>query len=94
MADERQPARFRPGADTVTEPLGNELVLVHVTTDRIFLLNGTGARVWQLLVAGHDVGEVQSRLREEFEDPEATLETDIRDLIVTLRNEQLISPDG
>ena len=86
--------RFRSTPDTVAERLGDELVLIHMKTDRMFLLNGTGARVWELLSTGHEVAEIQRRVLQEFEATEAELATDIHDLIASLQGEQLISPDG
>lgn len=85
--------RFRPSPDAVAERLGDELVLIHMKTDRIFALNGTGARVWELLSTGHDVVEIQRRVLQEFEAAEAALAIDIQDLIASLQTEQLISPD-
>ena len=93
MAHESEPRRFRSAPDTVAERLGDELVLIHMKTDRMFLLKGTGARVWELLSTGYEVAGIQQRMSKEFEATEAQLATDIHDLIASLRAEQLISPD-
>ena len=93
MADETRSGRFRPGPDIVAQRLGDELVLIHLKTDRMFVLNRTGARVWELLATGVDVVEIQKRVLQEFEVAEAELTTDVQDLVHSLRTEQLISPD-
>jgi Coenzyme PQQ synthesis protein D (PqqD) len=93
MAHDSEPRRFRPTPDTVAEPLGDDLVLIHMKTDRMFLLARTGARVWDLLSTGYEIAEIQQRMSEEFDATEAQLATDIHDLIASLRAEQLISPD-
>ncbi len=93
MVNETGSARFRPNPDTVAEPLGNDLVLVHMKTDRILLLQGTGVRIWELLSTGHDVAEIRARILREFEATETEVATDIDDLLASLQREQLISPD-
>ena len=93
MADETRSGRFRPSPDTVAQRLGDELVLIHLRTDRMFVLNRTGARVWELLSTGVDLVEIQKQVLREFEVAEAELTTDVRDLLHSLRTEQLIRPD-
>lgn len=78
----------------MAERVGDELVLIHLKTDRMFVLNGTGARIWELLSAGHDVDEIQRRVLQEFEVAQAELAADLHDLLASLGSEQLISPDG
>lgn len=93
MAHESEPRRFRSSPDTVVERLGDELVLIHMKTDRMFLLKGTGARIWELLSTGYELVKIQQQLSKEFEATEAELATDIHDLVASLRAEQLIIPD-
>jgi hypothetical protein len=92
MAEGARPARFRPSADTVAERLGDELILVHMKTDRMFVLNGTGARIWEFLSAGHDAAEIQRRLLQEYEVVEPEVEAGVHDLLNSLCKEQLITP--
>jgi hypothetical protein len=93
MGNETRAGRFRPSPDTVAQRLGDELVLIHMKTDRMFILNRTGARVWDLLSTGVDLAEIQRQVLQEFEVAEAELTTDVQGLLDSLRNEQLISPD-
>jgi hypothetical protein len=93
MAGETARARFRPGSDTAVEHLGDEVVLIHLKTDRLFVLNRTGARIWELLSGGHEVTEIEQRLLGEFEATRDEVAADIRSLLESLQREQLISPD-
>ena len=87
------PVRFRPSPDTVAQRLGDEMVLIHMKTDRIFVLNRTGARLWELLCATHERAEIQQRLLQEFDVTDAELPAQIDDLLTALKNESLITPD-
>jgi hypothetical protein len=93
MAGEAARARFRPGSDTAVEHLGDEVVLIHLKTDRLFVLNRTGARIWELLGGGHAVSEIERRLLEEFDATRDEVAADIGSLLESLQSEQLISPD-
>lgn len=55
-----------PTEDVLTRRLDEERVLVHVGTGRIYSLNDTGARYWELLAEGRDREEIETVLREEF----------------------------
>ena len=46
--------RWVPSADVVAEMTGDHMVLIHMQTNKIFELNRTGARVWELLGEGED----------------------------------------
>ena len=65
--------RFRPSRDALATRVGDEIVLVHTVTDRIYVLNRTGARVWELLCGELDQTEIESRLAEEFDVAHADL---------------------
>jgi hypothetical protein len=90
MDDERLP---RPSRDVVYEELADEVVLVHLGTNRIFSLNATGARLWQLLAAGHSASEIREQLSREFEVDPAELETEIDRLLAALSAESLVSEE-
>jgi hypothetical protein len=84
--------RFRASPDTVAQRLGDEVVLIHVNTDKIFVLNRTGARLWELLSSGLDRADVHQRMLQEFDVTEDQLTREVDELIASLRNEQLIDP--
>lgn len=93
MAGETARARFRPGSDTAVEHLGDEVVLIHLKTDRLFVLNRTGSRIWELLADGHEVAEIQRQLLGEFEAPRDEVAADVRSLLEALQREHLITRD-
>jgi hypothetical protein len=60
-------SRFLPSPDALATRVGDEIVLVHTRTDKIYVLNRTGARVWELIGAALDRHEVAGRLADEFQ---------------------------
>lgn len=85
------PLRFRASPDALATRVGEEIVLVHTRTDQIYVLNRTGARVWELLCAECDRGEIERRLVEEFEVSRAELAGEVEDLIASLTRGHLIT---
>jgi hypothetical protein len=84
--------RFRASPDAVAQHLGDEMVLIHLKTDRIFVLNRTGARLWQLLSAGLDQAGIRQQMLQEFEVTETQLASEVDPLVASLKNEHLIIP--
>ena len=83
-------SHFRQSPEAVAQRVGDEIVLVHLKTDRIFALNGTGARIWELISESCDRAEIQKQLLEEFDVAEAQLEREIRALLEVLQKERFI----
>lgn len=77
----------------VSRRLDDGTVLVNMSTNRIFELNRTGARFWELLDDGSSEAEIVARLGEEFDVSEEQLRQEIRSLVDSLMNEGLISRD-
>ena len=71
--------------------MGDQIVVVHVGTDRIFELNPTAARIWDLLSEGHDPIEIQRIVSQEFDVPAALASREIEDLLNSLVAENIIS---
>ena len=88
MADGRLPA---PVDDVVYRELNGEVVLVHLGSDRIYALNETGARFWQLLAAGRDRAAIEAQLVEEFSVEPAELDVEIDALLAELACAGLVS---
>jgi hypothetical protein len=63
----------KPHPDVVWRRVGEEAVLVDLKTNRIYSLNHTGARLWELISAGHDRAAVETALIEEFDVEESEL---------------------
>ena len=84
------PDALRHHAQVVSSKLGDGGVLVHLRTNRIFELNPTGYRVWELIGEGLDLAAIERRLGEEFAvDPER-LRTEVHDLVTALVGEGLL----
>jgi hypothetical protein len=83
--------RFVVSPDAVANRMGDQLVLVHVGTDRIFELNQSAARVWDLLILGHNRREIQKILLEEFNISESVATQQIEELLESLIAERIIS---
>jgi hypothetical protein len=86
-----QAAILRPNKDVIAKRLDEETVLVHIPTNRIFELNETGTRVWEMIGQGLDAGRIIQKLIEEF-DVEQTHATDqVNDLLARLQSEGLLT---
>jgi Coenzyme PQQ synthesis protein D (PqqD) len=82
---------FRPGPDVIAQRLGEEVVLVHMQTDRIFELNRTASRLWDLLASGCTRAEAQRRMLEEFTVDASQLSEEIDTILSSLVAEELLS---
>jgi hypothetical protein len=93
MARESPPAPDRlpsPSPDVVSRRLGDEVVLVHLKTNRIFSLSPTGARLWELLSDGMSRPEIEQQLHEEYDVSPDAVSTEIDSLVATLEAEALV----
>jgi hypothetical protein len=72
------------------QELGDETVLVHLTTGKIHHTNATGGRVWALLQEGLDTEEILDRLQGEYESTSEKLRADVEGFIQTLATEKII----
>lgn len=82
---------IRTSPDVVARRLEDEIVLVNLTTNRIFSLNRTGGRYWELLDEGLEQEVIVGRLLDEFDVDRPTLEQEIADITAQLRREGLVS---
>jgi hypothetical protein len=85
--------RFAPNPDVVTQRLDDELVVVHLRTNRIFLLNRTAARYWELLDSGADFERIKHTMLQEFAVDEDMLLNEIDEFRRKLKKEELIRGD-
>ena len=79
-----------PNPDVVAKRLDNEMVLVHLKTNRIFTLNPTGARFWELLSEGLPRDAIRDRLHEEYDADDVDLDAEIDALLASLVAEDLL----
>ena len=84
---------LRPGRDVVAKRLADETVLVHVRTNRVYTLNRTGSRLWELLEQGCDRAGLRERMAAEFEVEPAVLDAEIEGILAMLISERLIGVD-
>lgn len=80
---------MKPKTEVVGRRVGEELVLVDLETNRIFSLNATGARIWELLEAGLEPTAIHAALQAEFEVGEP-LSAEIDRLLAALMDEELV----
>jgi hypothetical protein len=83
---------LRPNSDVIVKRLDQVSVLVHIPTNRIFELNETGSRVWELIGESLDKDQIVQRLADEFDVEEAQVADELNELLTRLRNEGLLSP--
>ena len=81
---------LQAGPDTVFNRIGDEGVLIDMRTNRIYDLNSSGARFWELLCAGHDRATIRQLMLQEFDVAEAELDREIEDMLASLKREGLV----
>ena len=81
---------IRPDPSVLAKRVGDEVVLVHLETDRIFELNRTAAFLWETLAAGSTQAELEERLAQEFDVDRDELAREIDELLGQFTSERLI----
>jgi PqqD family protein of HPr-rel-A system len=83
--------KLEPDPDVVSRRLGDELVLVHLGSNRIFRLNRTAARLWELIGEGVTTAEgLLEALRSEFDVGEDELRGEIDSTLERLGRQGLV----
>ena len=82
---------MRADSDVVAQRLGDEVVVVHLRTNQIFILNRTGARFWELIESGSDLDSVREKMLAEFEVEESQLMKELEDFVEHLARAELIN---
>lgn len=82
--------RLEPTDEVVGQKLGDETVLVHLKTNRIFELSRTGGRFWDLLQSENDRTQIQTQMLSEFDVSEQELTDEVDGLISSLAQEDLV----
>lgn len=81
---------WRHAPDVVGRRLDRTAVLVHIPSGRMFDLNETGARVWELIGRGETSDAIVQDLCSEFDVPESRARQELGDLISTLESQGLV----
>lgn len=86
--------RIRQSTQVVSSQLGDAGVLVHLQTNRIYEVNATGLRIWELAGTGRTLGEIEALLRGEFDVDPARLRTELLHLVNELSRDGLLETDN
>jgi len=96
MSDDRDDlsnGMLRQSPDVVSNRLGEGGVVVNLRTNRIFELNATGMRAWELMAECQGVQDIARRLQDEFAaDPDLVL-AELQQLVADLAREGLIDAE-
>jgi len=90
MADRNFEGPLRQNPDLIARRFDSTAVLVNIATNRVFELNETGAKVWELLGEGVGADEIVQRLVGEFDVEEQQAADQVRNLIVQFETEGLL----
>jgi hypothetical protein len=85
---------LRKDPDVVARRMQEEIVLVHLRTNKIYTLNATAARFWELLGTGLEREEIKRALQEEFEVEGPVLDEELEALIAELTSQGLLEADA
>lgn len=77
--------------DVVSRKIGDRLVVVNLQTSRIYELNPTASRLWELLETGRDRAELEQAILEEFDVREPDLSVNLDETLTLLTSEGLIA---
>ena len=86
--------RIRVSEDAVARRVGDQVVLVQLQTNRIYELNPTGARLWELLQGGADLEQARERMLAEFDVSEDELRNNMNEIVDELVAMQLLERDA
>lgn len=65
---------------------------MHLTTNQMYVLNRTAARLWDLVCAGHGRADIVRTIGEEFEVDEAALGDEVEEVLASMTRDELITP--
>jgi hypothetical protein len=86
--------RLRVAPDVLFRFVGEEGVLVNLSTELYFGLNPVGTRMWNALSSGDSIQAAYDALLEEYEVEPAQLRADLEELIEQLLRQKLIERAG
>lgn len=86
--------RYARSPSPLTADVDGEIVMLDPATSRYFGLADTGARIWELLVAPHDVESLVAALTAEYDVDDDTCRAEVTRFLDTLVAAGLISAEG
>lgn len=78
--------------DVVFRVLGDGAVLVNLSSNEIFELNGTGAAIWSMVEQGRSVDAIVANLISRFDVDDATARQECHRLLTDLQTRGLLQP--
>ena len=69
---------------------GDRTVLLDLTSERYFSLDGVAGRIWDLLTEPLSLATLSTAIASEYDAPLATVETDVAELLAGLSAEGLV----
>jgi hypothetical protein len=91
MSDLQLDGVLRRSPNVIDKRLDDTVVLVDIGTNRIFELNETAARVWELVGQGLDRVGILRRLVEEFDVEEGQAVDEVHNVLTRFKNEGLLA---
>ena len=85
--------RVRADPNVLAKRVDDEIVLVHLETNRIYELNRTAAVLWDALAAGSTQVGLEQRMAVEFDVEREELAREIDELLRQFTSERLIRTD-
>lgn len=78
--------------DVIQETVEGETLIIHTTTGAYFVLGGTGVPIWNALLAGHSINEIENSFKSDSDEENCQICSSISDFVRGLWDEQLIRP--
>lgn len=82
---------LRPSPNVVARRLDRAGVIIDLPTNRIFELNETGIRIWELVAEGHPLAAVARHLAEEFDVDADAAARNVEQFVDRFRREGLLA---
>lgn len=79
-----------PVENLLVQSLGEEMVILNLTTETFYSLNGVGLRMWEVLTSGTSTDEAVRLLCDEYAVEEPILKRDLEQFIAKLQELSLI----
>jgi hypothetical protein len=90
----KETTRYRLSTDVLTQHVEDATVIVHLGTNQIYELNGTAARLWDLLSQGCAPAEVIERLGQEYDVDKVSLAGEVENMMQSLVAQGLVVADA
>ncbi|MFN3990814.1 MAG: PqqD family protein [Erythrobacter sp.] len=86
--------RWRISDQAIANAVADETVILHLGSGTYFGLDAIGARLWDAIVAGTPVSDVVEAVLATYDVDRATVERDMRELLASLAENDLILADA